>query len=182
MTRLFGAAVGIAVALLYAAPCTASESAPNASDSPVRIAPEFDELWLQPGICRSNTFRELVSDLSRSDVLVFVQPALLSAPGVGGVLRFVSATSTHRILVVLINLKTLGSNRLGAIAILAHELRHALEVADAPEIRSIDAFNAYYRRHDNGYGTSDTRAARETGRTVRAELFRSSDDDCATTS
>ena len=169
-----------AIALLHAAPSAAAETAPQASDRPVRIASELDELWLQPGICRSATFRRLIADLARSDVLVYVQPRVLPYPGIGGILRFLSATPTHRILLVMIDVKALGSHRLSAIAMLAHELRHALEVADAPEIRSVESFNDYYRRYDMGNGTSDTRAAQEAGRSVRAELFRTSSNDCQT--
>lgn len=156
----------------------AAESAPTGIRQSVRVTPEFDEPWLQQGVCRSATFRELVANLTRSDVIVYVQPRFLSSQSLAGGLQFVSVTPTARILRIVINLKVLGTDRSGAIATLGHELRHALEVSNAPEIRSVETFNEYYRRHQVDADRYDTAAARHTERYIRAELFRSSEASC----
>jgi len=156
----------------------AAGSVPTIGQS-VRVPPEFHEPWLQQGMCRSATFRELIATLTRSDVIVYVQPRFLSTQSIAGGLQFVSVTSTARILRVVINLKSLGTDRSGAIAMLGHELRHALEVSSAPEIRSVATFNEYYRKHQTDPDRSDTAAARHTERDIRAELFRSSGASCS---
>jgi hypothetical protein len=60
-----------------------------------------------------------------------------------------------------------------AVMLLGHELRHALELADAPDVRDAAALVSLYRRIGDSYSDGhryDTAAARETGRRVRSEL------------
>ena len=59
-----------------------------------------------------------------------------------------------------------------SIAILGHELRHAVEVADAVEVSDTDALERLYQRIGirGGPQVYDTTAAQETGRIVRREL------------
>ena len=56
-------------------------------------------------------------------------------------------------------------------ALLAHELQHALEVADAPEIRDLSSFQNAFAKH--GWKAADgfeTAQAREITKRVAAEL------------
>ena len=58
------------------------------------------------------------------------------------------------------------------MAVLAHELRHALEVGMAPEVQDADTFKALYAavgRTANA-GRYETDAAQEMGNRVRKEL------------
>ena len=56
-------------------------------------------------------------------------------------------------------------------AILGHELRHALEAAEAPALETLDDFARYYRRIGvDDRHLLDTLAARATGATVESEL------------
>jgi len=126
---------------------------------------------LTEGHHRSATFRDLVARLQASDVIVHVEAA---PPGhfVDGGLQFVTATASTRY--VRVTLRTdlpMGEN----VALLGHELRHAVEVAEAPGIRDEASFQRFYdavgRPHQRGRMlTYDTRAAIETGLRVALEL------------
>jgi hypothetical protein len=59
------------------------------------------------------------------------------------------------------------------IALMGHELRHALEVAESPDVRTQDALVELYERIGSaapGGHRYDTIAAQNTGRRVRTEL------------
>jgi hypothetical protein len=58
------------------------------------------------------------------------------------------------------------------IALLGHELQHALEVAREPEVRSQETLLAFYKRVGITVagGLKDTSEARKLGRQVRSEL------------
>ena len=122
------------------------------------------------GVSHSPTFRELAARLERSDVIVYVSVEPRRPGRRAGATRFVGATPRIRFLHIALD-PDLSPKEL--VALLAHELQHAIEVADAPEVRDLDSFRQYYERHgfrDQRVDTYDSRAARETGRRVRAEL------------
>jgi hypothetical protein len=58
------------------------------------------------------------------------------------------------------------------VALLGHELQHAAEVADAPDVQTVHDFGEFYRRVGlpTGAGRYDSAAAQSAGRAVRAEL------------
>ena len=58
------------------------------------------------------------------------------------------------------------------IALIGHELRHAVEVAEATTVVDEPGLAALYRRIgvDHGHNLFDTLDAQETGRRVRTEL------------
>jgi len=61
-----------------------------------------------------------------------------------------------------------------AIALIGHEMRHALEIAGCPEVRDDGDMIKLYERigHPSGGEHSyDTNEAQETGRKVRSELI-----------
>ena len=64
-------------------------------------------------------------------------------------------------------------SRREAIALIGHELQHALEIADATEVRDTTSLVRLYERIGHmsiGEHAYDTEAARDTGRVVRREL------------
>lgn len=142
------------------------------SDPTARIRPmqETAERLLIDGTARSPTFRSLVRRLERSDVIVYVElrPDLPSA--IGGTTRFLAATATDRLLHIRLNR---AHNRSTLISLLGHELRHAVEVADAPGVRSHDSFHMHYQALGVrlSEGRFDSRAAQQTGQAVHAELL-----------
>lgn len=124
---------------------------------------------LERGARRSYTFARLLDTIEDSDVIVFVEATPDLPPSLTG--RMLFAGSAHGQRYVRIQIGP-GSEE-DMIAILGHELQHAIEVAEAPEVHDEDALMALYRRigHTNGdRARFDTVAARDVGRIVRGEL------------
>lgn len=164
-----------ALALAGASPAL---GAPHLPSSIPRIRPigESAALVIERGIAHSPTFRDVAARLERSDVVVYVSVEPRPPGKCPGATRFVAATRYNRFLHIALD-RTLAPKAM--ISLLAHELQHALEVAEAPEILDIDSFREYYERlgfHNEHMGTFDSRAARETGRRVRAELATTTPD------
>lgn len=125
---------------------------------------------LADGTRRSRTFASLVSAVQKTDVIVRVETTRELPAKVGGRLLFQTVTAHERHLRVQI-LTSLRPSQ--AIEMLAHELRHVLEVAEEPSVVDEDGLRALYRRIGypsicgSGY---DTNAARLTSHVVRREL------------
>ncbi|HEX6211531.1 MAG TPA: hypothetical protein VF136_12185 [Methylomirabilota bacterium] len=167
----------LALALLAAVPAAATADPPAyAPADRVRPLQKIGGELLADGVSRSPTLRRIVQRLQRSDVIVYFELRPDMPSSMGGSLRVMAATATDRFLHVRVNRS---NNRLTLIALLAHELQHALEIAETPSVRSPEALGAYYRRTGMriAEGRFDTAAAQETGRTVRAELSRRSKPD-----
>jgi hypothetical protein len=89
--------------------------------------------------------------------------------GVGGSLRFLARSATHRFLRIQLSLS---DSTLWRVALLGHELQHAIEVANAPGVDSSESLRALYRRIGvaTGPDSYDSVAARQAGYVVRDEL------------
>jgi hypothetical protein len=125
---------------------------------------------LTEGIRRSRTFASLMSAIQKTDVIVDVEVTRQLPSRVGGRLLFQAATEHERHLRVQI-LESLRPHH--AIEVLAHELRHVLEVAGEPSVVDHAGLVALYRRigyPSIGHGGYDTNAARLTSHVVRREL------------
>jgi hypothetical protein len=132
--------------------------------------PEVKAL-IEQGIRRSPTFKDLVSRINRSDVVVYISVVRDLPPGLDGRLSFMTYAGSVRYLHAQV-MDGLGVD--ATISIAAHELQHALEVAEHPDVRNSAALASLYERigerspvSNNRY---DTAAARSTGRRVRQEL------------
>jgi hypothetical protein len=81
----------------------------------------------------------------------------------------VGMSTTHRFLRIQLN--RAGSHE-WLVALLGHELQHAIEVVEAPDVRSAADLGGLYRRIGVPIGpdTFDSVAARQAGYTVRHEL------------
>ena len=124
---------------------------------------------IQTGMAQSATFRRLVHRIEASDVIVYVQLEPGLPTGVGGVLEFMAAGGDVRFLRISLGRQF---QRPILVALLGHELQHAVEVADAPGVRSATQLEALYRSigHPVGRHRYDSVAARFAGQTVRDEL------------
>jgi hypothetical protein len=102
-------------------------------------------------------------------VIVYVQMRPNMPSDIGGLLEFIGSAGANRYLRV-----SVGSlhHQNVMVALLGHELQHAAEVADAPDVQSASGFAAFYRRIGvpTGVGRYDSLAAQSAGRTVRSEL------------
>jgi hypothetical protein len=129
---------------------------------------------LDAGVRHSPTFRDLVDRLERADVVVYVCRGRDPDVRVAGRLTFVSAAGGLRYVVVRI---VPFLTRAHQIAVLAHELQHAVEIADTPAIVDSASLAREYMRmgHVSRRSTMpgiafDTVAAVEAGRRVLEEI------------
>ena len=141
----------------------------------VRAMDKRVEALLATGMDRSATFRQLVHRIEASDVIVYVETRYDMRDGVGGSMRFITRSATHRFLRVQLNAR---SSAYTLVALLGHELQHVVEIADHPEVRSTEDVRAFYRRTGVRTGTDafDSDAARHAGYLVRAEISRKPGD------
>jgi hypothetical protein len=141
-------------------------------DSParhVRAADRSMRHLIKTGFRHSPTFATLLARLERSDLIVYVQEVSSLPNGIEG--RMLLLPRAHGQRYVRIQIASRGTPS-EAVALLAHELQHALEVADNPDVIDDDALEALYRRIGvrEGHNWYDTVTARETGRRVLREL------------
>jgi hypothetical protein len=122
---------------------------------------------LERALRTSEVVRHLVDTLESSNVIVHIQTSRTMPAGIGGMTRFVTSRGGYRYLRITIGTELSKEAR---IAILAHELKHACEVAEstAADVQSL-------RRLFGGEGHAvggffDTRAAVHVEQQVRKEL------------
>jgi len=136
----------------------------------VRAADTHIKRLLEEGVKRSVTFGDLVAAVNASDVIVYIQRVDRLGPTIAGQLMIVPVPNAQRYLRIQV-LDHLSPDE--TISLIGHELRHALEVAAAPDVRDQRGLIELYERIGERGGmvhTFDTRAAQNTGRRVRREL------------
>jgi len=136
-----------------------------------RLRMEIDE-----GLARSSLFRSLIARLDASDVIVYVEAECPMSPRLFGRLTFMASGGGRRYVNVRISCALNDTER---IAALGHELRHAVEIAEATSVIDTASLAREYRRigfasHAVPAGSGfETRAAIDAARQVWAELERS---------
>ena len=133
---------------------------------------------LREGADRSVTFAALLAAIGRSNDIVYVEFGHCAFGHVDGcLLPFIASTAGSRYLRVLV---TPDRNRRAGdqlLALIGHELQHAREVSEHPEVVDAVTMEAMFHRigsplhHLRGYETSAARAA---GDAVFLELLRAS--------
>lgn len=122
------------------------------------------------GMRRSGTFAHLVLALNRSDVIVYIETGRGLPVTVAGRLLLAAGTEGQRYLRIQVAGHATSND---LIALVGHELRHALEVAESPDVRDERTLIALYERIGHPMGglhQYDTAAAQDAGRKVRKEL------------
>lgn len=141
----------IPVALVPAPRATVS-TAPQAVERPARAAVVRDHLrpqsrrtamWVREARARSATVRQLIEQIEASDVLVYIDAPSRMTPGVAACLTWMATTPAVRIVRASFR-PDLRTNE--AIAMLAHELQHVVEVAAHPEVQDETTLLALYTR------------------------------------
>ncbi|MEW5981185.1 MAG: hypothetical protein AB1806_02310 [Acidobacteriota bacterium] len=120
---------------------------------------------------RSSIIESLLQALERTDVVVYVSDQdNRSASMPQACLRWLSAAGGLRY--VLVQIAPWQTMPLERIAWLGHELQHALEIAQAPDVRDADGVARLYRRigWEEGHNHFESDAARRIGDLVRDEL------------
>lgn len=128
---------------------------------------------IDSGVRRSHSFAALVLALHETDVIVYIE-RVKALPGfVDGLTFLIPSQDPQRYVRIQVR-QALQPDE--TIALLAHELRHALEVASDPSVTTKEAFIALYERIGQAVPGSDSRfdtpAAQKMGRMVRRELGR----------
>ena len=143
----------------------------SAPDRRVRSADRRIVGLLATGMERSPTFAHLVRALNATDVIVYIEPTRLLPRTLAGRLLLLPRAGEHRYLRIQVRTDLPRSE---LIALIGHELRHALEVAADPTVRDDRAMLALYQRIGRATpGTLhafDTEEAQVAGRRVRFEL------------
>jgi hypothetical protein len=142
-------------------------------DAPTRHVRTTDrnvDRLIRIGVSRSPTFASLISHLNATDVIVYIEAVPTLPTTLAGRLILMPMANNQRYLRIQI---LLSGTQNELVSLIGHELRHAVEVADVPNVRDEAALVDLYRRI--GTRSSDphnyeTDAARDTARTVRREL------------
>lgn len=117
---------------------------------------------------RSRVVRDLLDRLACTDVIVYVE--FTASPEIPlARTKLVTAVPGARFLRIGINRRVSGPD-VGAM--LAHELQHALEIAEQEEVRDDDGVRRLFRRIGRAIGADEfeTEAARRVEAIARAEL------------
>ena len=143
----------------------------SAPDRRVRSTDKRIMKLLEVGVDRSRTFAQLVAALNRTDVIVYIQPTRELPHTLSGRLLLLPLADRQRYLRIQVR-GDLPTPEL--IAVIGHELRHALEIAEDPGVRDESAMRTLYQRIGRPtpglMHTYDTEAAQSAGRQVRMEL------------
>jgi hypothetical protein len=147
-------------------------TAANALESPKRHVRTNDgsiRSLLRYGFMHSASFAALIARLEESDVFVYIE----EMPGLPVALdgRLLMQRRTNGVRYVRIQIALRGSP-VESVAVLGHELQHATEVADAPDVEDDDSLVRLYERIGlrTGRNRYETIAAQEMGRRVLREL------------
>lgn len=122
---------------------TVNGSGANAWSSNVRASDTELVSLLSEGIKKSPTLRGLTDRLTKSDVIVYVRPDVIQRNGAQGHLSFLSSSGGYRYLVVHL---PAGASKPQQIAMLGHELQHAVAIADAPSVIDSDTLKKEFER------------------------------------
>ena len=171
------AALGTSLAPRNVAAAAAAHDIRDASEVP-RLRIHRDgriEKIISDGLSASPTFREVVNRLNRSDVVVYVRCQNDPSKREDGYLKFVGSAAGYRYLQAYVRYNT---SRPHQIAIVGHELFHAVEVADAPSVIDVSSFEREYARIGfvartfrlGGGIAYDTHAAIDVGERILREL------------
>jgi hypothetical protein len=111
----------------------------------VRVKPADAEMrrLVLAGLARSATFRALVDEIHRTNVVVVIQFGQCARGRVRSCVSHVAGDRRQRH--IRIKLDT-GATTNGLIATIAHELHHALEIAREPDVTNSELALALYRR------------------------------------
>jgi hypothetical protein len=123
---------------------------------------------------RSATVRDLLARLADTDVIVYIE--VTTSPQVATArTKLVTATPSARFLRIGVS-STMPPPDLPSLV--AHELQHALEIAERPDVRDDEGVRRLYARigHQGGHDQYETDAARIVERRVRRELRGRSSD------
>jgi len=143
----------------------------GAGSPAIRTNVSFVDELLKAGIARSPTFATQADELASSDLVVFIEPMFQMRADLSAYLVFMSATRACRFVLIRYNVRLSDSR---AIAIIGHELRHAIEVAQHPEVVDNASLGVMYKRYGRqirGAEVYDSVEAVTAGHVILEELL-----------
>jgi hypothetical protein len=157
--------VALAAALIASPASTTATQFPN-----VRVTHSALAAMIADARNTSPTLAAMLDRVERSDVIVFIVGTPRLETNLRGCLHFMGSSGGYRY--VRAQIKTM-MNRYDVIASLAHELQHAIEIAEHPGVTSESALAELYRRigHERESRMFETDEAQSRGRVVRAEML-----------
>ena len=139
------------------------------------LSPSAIEL-LQESVARSSIVESLLYQLEATEIVVYITDVMPGAVmGPASYLAYLSNDERARYLLVRIDKwRTTPYER---IALLGHELQHALEVAGAPEVRDGKGLAKLYRRigWEGQKDRFETEAAQTMGNRIRSQVAKGRD-------
>jgi hypothetical protein len=169
--------LGVLGGLAFSAPAAAQDSAVPQIIR-VRTPNAYISGLIAEGAERSPTFRDLMTRLDRTRWFVLIQRGQCpDARAIGCLLHSVLRFEGSPYLRIVIDDRRLRPRDL-QIEVIAHELCHALEAAESPEVTDTASLVALFRRigrtnfESSQMTTYETAAALETGQRVATELHR----------
>ena len=158
-------------------PTSAQEANPSTSHvmpSAIRSSDRVLNELLADGYARSTTFRRLVDAISITNTLVYVEAGICAFGQLNAcLLPFIATTDNGRYLRVVVTQPLNLARRDRLISLIGHELQHALEVAERPEVIDVASMIALARRIGfplKGRAGYETSAARAAGTAIFEEL------------
>lgn len=153
---------------------TASTLHAGSREDIAHLRPQDDRLAqaIRDGSARSSTFKALVDRIQGSQVIVYVALSPVMKSSLSGMLTWMTRAGDFRYVRATISTDL---NQDQMIAIVAHELQHAVEVIEDESVNDEKSLVALYRRiGQQNTSPSQTRwetsAAQEAGFQVRREL------------
>ena len=148
----------------------ASDGMPSAVRSSDRVLNEL----IADGYRRSQSFGHLVDGIADTNTLVYVEAGVCTFGHLKAcLLPFIATTSQVRYLRIGLTRPLNLGDRDRLIALIGHELQHALEVAARPDVIDLKSMVELYRRIGfplKGQPGYETSAARAAGDSVLDEL------------
>ena len=179
--KVIGVAFGIVFATATgkagAQPDLAPKPCADREAVPIQLRPLDCRLAaaIAEGLTQSATFRQLVERVGALNGIVYVHLKPYVNPQTkraldGGLSHAVTTAGAHRLLHVMVG----AAQGDRPIFILAHELQHAIEVLEAPDVSTESAVDELFERiGTHAYaGVVETQAALDAERAVRHELAR----------
>lgn len=153
---------------------TASGVGANAWAGSIRVSDDDLVALVADGMKISPTLRALAERLSKSDVVVYVRPDTAASTNRQARLAFVSAAGGYRYLKIYLPSNQSKEQR---IAMLGHELQHAVAIADAPAVVDAESLRREFQRAGSGGQggngrdfSFDSAAAVQTRRQILSEV------------
>lgn len=160
----------------------------TASASPAQEQPDFEyhvrsedrdlRALIRHGTSVSPTFHSLVERLARTDIIVYVEERQFTQPRLEGATSFVVASGGVRYLRIGV---APSHDRRRLLAIIAHELQHAVEVGESPEVVDSESMAeayvrglGYEKERYQGRRQFESQRAIDAGKRVMQELLNAS--------